>query len=184
MPSVFFYRARGVPGAYVVGIQLDLLPTESARVSVASVRVPNNSGVCNPLSTKNGHAEEEQRQLYRIEQLVIDDTITIHIEDRQLIPFQTTIFTATSDGFTKTDVPYQLRFYDSSRVRSYETRAEGWIAHDFGVITLNAITMIDCDKEAFTIEQPPRIVEAAPIVALPKPKRRPKVSRDNEPKPT
>ena len=37
MPSTFaFYRPRGIAGTYVVGIQLDLRPTETVRTIVLS----------------------------------------------------------------------------------------------------------------------------------------------------
>jgi len=151
MPSIFaFYRARGISGAYVVGIQLDLMTTESARVGVVSRSGPGHYGQQEPIK-KGAHQEGYYRHVYRIEQLVIGDIITIQINDHQLLPCQTTVYTATRSGFTETEVPFRLW--------QHETQSN----HDFGVISLNPITVIDLDKEDIVIQQSSQIVDAAPV---------------------
>src|SRR2546429_2790639 len=103
MSSFFaFYRARGVPGAYVVGIQLDLLPTES-------VQVYCGQNLQHPTRKTQNIQEGGQRELYRIAQITLGNAIYIQIQDKQLLPFQRTMYTATLDGFTITDVTYILQ---------------------------------------------------------------------------
>jgi len=141
MPSVFaFFRARGIAGSYVVGIQLDILPTESA-----SVAIKYHYGDYHWQTSINKEHEKGCRQLYRIEPIGIGDIILIHIRDTQLRPWQSIKYTAVLDGFTISKDSY---FEDS---------------HDYGVITLNEITVIDCDKDDVVIEQPAQVVDALPV---------------------
>lgn len=155
MPSVFaFYRPRGIAGTYVVGIQLDLLPTEEALIIVTLVR--------NPIADRQEPLKQVtlqegvRRQLYRIEQLIIGDMITIQIKDSQLFPYQRTMYTATEQGFTKTDIPFE--------VWNHATRSN----HNYGVILLHTITLIDLDREDVVIQQEDRVVDALPV-AQPQP---------------
>src|SRR5437588_443387 len=166
MPSFFaFYRARGVPGAYVVGIQLDLLPTEEVEVSVMPY-----GGNCHWQEPIRTVQEETKRELYRIEKIGVNDTIIIDIHDRKLIPFQRTTHRATKDGFCRQHIAY--KYLHAPRY--------GYDNYDYGTIVLNEITMIDLDKEDIVIQESSRIVDAAADKPQPKKrKRKPKVHHDN-----
>lgn len=141
MPSVLaFYRPRGIAGTYVVGLQLDLRSTESVHVGVmAKAHLHYGSPFAEEVEKEQ---DGGKRRLYRIEKLLVGDVITIRIEDKELYPFQTTIFTATPYGFQRTDEHCTLSFpYEEPR--------------NFGVVILNEITMIDLDNEEVAIQAAP-----------------------------
>jgi hypothetical protein len=153
MPSVFGYsRPRGIRGNYIVAIVLDLADTETATVNVARQR-DTNCGYCgvqtprierknvNPARTMT-ETGERRWELYRIDQIVVGDKITLQVQDRDCVPHQETIFIAYAD------------IHNTSHITV--STVDGFLAHEqeyrmnninFGVIKLNPIQLIDWEKQ-------------------------------------
>jgi hypothetical protein len=106
MSTFAFYRPKGIPGAYVVGIELILLPTESAHILL---RPSYRNHVQQQLPVQErGSDDGNHIQWYCVEQLVIGDSIHIQINDRRLLPYQLTTYSANSIGFRQEDIPYSM----------------------------------------------------------------------------
>src|SRR6266566_3346258 len=153
MPSIFgYHRPRGIRGNYIVAILLDLADTETATVNVARQRGTNcgHCGVQTPrierhnvnLARTMTETGERRWELYRIDQMVVSDRITLQVRDRDVVPHQETIYIAyadvhypshttvsTADGFLASEQAYRMNNIN------------------FGVITLNPIQLIDWEKQ-------------------------------------
>jgi hypothetical protein len=163
MPSTFaYYRPRGVKGNFIVAIVLDLLETETATVNVARQRGTNcgHCGVQTPRIERNevnparrmDEGQERRWELYRIDQLIVGDSLTIRIQDKDVIPYQETCYQAAfqscseynkycQDGFTTREQPFRMNNVG------------------FGIIALNPINVIDWDKVSSTsVEEQPDTV--------------------------
>src|SRR5260370_10675087 len=123
MSSTFaFYRPRGVPHNYIVEITLDLLPTETADVSVGRTRPTGyNCGSCghqHPTHTHSTTTVEKTRKAGRVETyeigsrpqepIIIGDSITIAVRDDNVVPVQHLVYTATANGFTCVAQPFSI----------------------------------------------------------------------------
>src|SRR6266566_8994241 len=153
MPSIFgYYRPRGIRGNYIVAILLDLAETETATVNVARTRGANcgHCGVQTPRIERNEvspartmtETGERRWELYRIDQMVVGDKITLQVRDRDVVPHQETVYAAWADTY-------------GTSSRSVTNR-DGFLANDqkyimnnidFGVINLNPIQLIDWEKQ-------------------------------------
>ena len=140
MPSIFaYYRPRGVKGNYIVAILLDLLESEIATISVARQRDANcgHCGVQRPYveqhavspARKMDEGQERRWELFKINHLISGDKITIQIKDKDVIPYQETIYWARMDCFFAAPQCFLMNHTN------------------YGVIDLNSIRLIDCDQE-------------------------------------
>ncbi len=115
MASQFvYYRPREVRGNFLVGIVLDLGENETGVVDVARNR-DQHCGSCGRQriqSTRQSVTKRNGRQeIYEIDNLLVGDTITITLQDRQVQPVQRSLHTATMEGFTHEMLPFEHQGY-------------------------------------------------------------------------
>ncbi len=158
MPSIFsYYRPRGIRGNYIVAILLDLLESETATVSVARTR-GTNCGHCgvqkpnieqrsvSPARTMN-ERHARRWELYRIDQMIVGDSITIQVRDKDVIPHQETVYAAWPDkhSFSNKTVTTQDGFTEQEK--AFDINGKIWPASE---LKLNPIKLIDWDKSSNT----------------------------------
>jgi len=129
--SFFAYtRPRGIQGNYRVVILLDLAETEYAEIYTAVLSekryIPKEPTL--PLQDFQKQPGKRRWQISEYTRVVPHNLFNISIKDRDVVPSQTTIITATTEGFT----------LENRRVQIYDV--------DYGVIIFSAIELIDYDK--------------------------------------
>lgn len=155
MPSIFsYYRPRGIRGNYIVAILLDLAGTETATVNVARQRGTNcgHCGVQTPRIEQHAvnpartmiETGERRWELYRIDQMIVGDSITVQVQDRDVIPYQETQYIAFPD--TNSTAVKHVSVSDGfiAQERSYSINGYVWAAEK---TVLNPIQLIDWDKQ-------------------------------------
>src|SRR5438270_2177384 len=104
-----YYRPRGVPGNYIIEVVLDLADTENGEVWVARNR-GRNCGHCGKQepTTVKVSADNGTRHLaqYIIGDFIAGDSITVKIQDENVVPIQETQHIATMRGFTHDLLPF------------------------------------------------------------------------------
>src|SRR5579875_255276 len=141
MGSFFSYKCLGgIPGNFKAVIVLELSEKEQAGFSIVSwsrvEKTYNLKEARLPLEDFTPGPNKKRWLIQEYDKLLTTHAITITIQNKDVMPFQRTVFTAHMDGFEQKQEPCSIG------------------GTDFGVVTFQQIELIDCDYYA-RLNHPP-----------------------------